>query len=177
MAEMFLERSFDTPLDARDVQAMASEGRHCFGLHRVEWRCSHLARGGDRMLCWFHAADAESVRRALRQSGADLTHLWRGTVHDTPDATADERATANILVERAFGEPVELAAIQALEDAGSWCLETHGVRFLRSYFSVDRKRMICLYHAPDAEAVRRAQHQARMPFERVWAFEAIRAGD
>jgi hypothetical protein len=28
--------------------------------------------------------------------------------------------------------------------------------------------MLCLYRAPDAEAVRRAQKQAQMPFDTVW---------
>jgi len=42
------------------------------------------------------------------------------------------------------------------------------VTFIRSYFSKDRKRMICEYEAPDAEAVRRLQRTASMPFERIW---------
>ena len=34
--------------------------------------------------------------------------------------------------------------------------------------------MLCLYEAPDAESVRQAQREAGVPFERAWAFEAIR---
>ena len=59
---------------------------------------------------------------------------------------------------------------QAREDAHQWCLDTHGVSFVRTYFSQDRKRMICLYRAPDAEAVREAQRKAGMPLDAVWSF-------
>lgn len=80
-----------------------------------------------------------------------------------------------VVVERRFDEPVELADIQAIEDRGAWCLEAHKVRFLSTYFSTDRKRMICLYEAPDAESVRLAQTKAGMPFERVWTSKVYEA--
>ena len=73
-----------------------------------------------------------------------------------------------VIVERVFDEPVEFGDIQAIEDRGAWCLEMHQVRFLKTYFSRDRRRMICLYEAPDAESVRIAQSKAEMPVERVW---------
>ena len=43
------------------------------------------------------------------------------------------------------------------------------MRFLRTYFSTDRRKMLCLYGARDAEHVRMVQAQAGMPPERVWA--------
>jgi hypothetical protein len=73
-----------------------------------------------------------------------------------------------VVVERTFAEPVRFEDIQALEDRGAWCLEMHGVRFHKTYFSADRRRMICIYEAPDAESVRLAQTKAAMPFDRVW---------
>jgi len=55
-----------------------------------------------------------------------------------------------------------------MEDRGASCRVQHRVRFLRTYFSADRRRMVCCYAAPDAESVRLAQRQAGVPFERVW---------
>jgi hypothetical protein len=49
------------------------------------------------------------------------------------------------------------------------------VRFLQSLFSLDRRRMLCLYAAPDAEAVRHAQRGAGLPFERIWTTTICRA--
>jgi hypothetical protein len=73
-----------------------------------------------------------------------------------------------VIVERTFEEPVEFDDLQAMEGRFSWCLEQHRIKFLRSYFSSDRKRMICVYEAPDAEAVRTANRTADLPFDRIW---------
>lgn len=79
-----------------------------------------------------------------------------------------------VAVERSFAEPVAFEEVQAAEDRSAWCLEAHGVRFLRTYFSRDRRRMICLYEAPDAESVRLAQEKAGLPFDRAWTATPLR---
>jgi hypothetical protein len=66
--------------------------------------------------------------------------------------------------------------VQALEDQAAWCLEKHGVRFVASYFSADKTRMICVYEAPDAESVRTANRVSGVPFDRVWAGEVFGPG-
>jgi uncharacterized protein DUF4242 len=73
-----------------------------------------------------------------------------------------------VIVERSFGEATEFEALQTRADKISWCLEQHRIRFLRSYLSSDKKRMICVYEAPDAESVRTANRQAELPFDCVW---------
>lgn len=75
---------------------------------------------------------------------------------------------ALVLVERHFDEPVNFEDIQRLEDEGAWCLENHKVRFIKTFFSRDHRRMICLYEAPDAESVRLAEDQARVPYDKAW---------
>jgi hypothetical protein len=75
---------------------------------------------------------------------------------------------ATVLVERNFDEIGSFDDLQAQEDSFAWCAQQHRVTFIRSYFSKDRKRMICEYEAPDAEAVRNVQRTASLPFERVW---------
>ena len=72
-----------------------------------------------------------------------------------------------VVVERSFAEPVTFDDLQAMEDRSRPCLDVRGVRFIRTYFSRDRRRMICLYDAPDAASVRDAQAKAGLPFERA----------
>ena len=74
-----------------------------------------------------------------------------------------------VVVVRSFPEPVVFDDVQAMEDKFSWCLEIRNIRFLLSYFSTDRRRMICVYEAPDAESVREANVQAGLPFDHVWS--------
>jgi hypothetical protein len=135
--------------------------------HRTQEIC--LGTGGRHALCAFDIDQSNSPF----DNPADTfenTMLWAATKH-VVEAAAD--LTANVIVERTFDEAVLLENIQAIEDRGAWCLEAYNVTFVRTYFSEDRRRMICLYHAPDAESVRLAQRQAHMPFGDVWAFEQL----
>lgn len=172
MTTLVLERDFERPLSKADVIDIIVHSGWCLQLHNVQWLGSMLASSGRSMVCRFEAADAESVRLALRQAGMDTRMLWPGTTHDARD-----RDGANVLVERSFDEPVELADLQAREDAKQWCLDMRAVEFVRTIFSRDRKRMLCLYSAPDAEAVRSAQREADMPFDKVWSFLPIDMAD
>jgi hypothetical protein len=163
-----LERTFDRPLVADDVFKLARESGWCFDIHKVDWHGSYLALDGRTMVCWFSAADLESARLALRKSGADLRRFWAGTVH-----YADQPVSPNVLVERSFAAPVEFADVAAIENAAAWCLDEHRVKFAHTFFSLDRKRMLCFYDAPDAESVRIAQRKAAMPHDTVWAFSRV----
>ncbi len=173
MIDVFLERRFVQPIESERVTSLTLAAQGCFDLHRIAWQASLLARDGRRLLCHFQAPDLESARLGLRRAGADISTLWGGTLHDAPGLEAAELAAANVVVERRFAAPVSVAAIQALEDAGAACLQAHRVRFLRTLCALDRRRMHCLYRAPDAESVRLAQHQAGMPVTRVWACRRI----
>lgn len=164
MVHVVLERQFDPTIDADDFDRIALDGLSCMQLYRVQWYESLLADDGRRLVCRFEAPDTESVRIIGRSAEARSIVAWAGTLHDT-----GREGTANVVVERSFAEPVTMASIQAIEDAGAWCLEQHSVTFLRTFFSADCRRMLCLYQAPDAESVRLAQSQAKMPVERVWS--------
>lgn len=177
MTDCFLERDFDPPIDKATVLAMALDSFGCFSIHQVEWCMSMLANDGGRMVCWFRSPDLESSRIAMRQSGVDCRLLWRGSVHDKPGLDDEQLAAANVLVERSFDAAVTLDQIQAIEDAGIDCLETRNVQFVRTFFSADQRRMICLYRAPDAESVREAQRHAGVPFDAAWTFRGIGPAD
>jgi hypothetical protein len=167
MSEILVERHWDQPLTDADMHTMLESTGACLGIHRVDWHGSRLSADGHELFCHFSAADAESVRIALNQAGSPRGQVWAGTVHDAPGITDDELARANVLVSRRFEEPVAFEEVQAAEQAGASCLLTHRVR---TYLSADRRRMISLYQAPDAESVRLALQDASMPVERVWAF-------
>ena len=173
MVDVFLERDFDPAVSPADLRAGWLRGVDCFRLHGVQWRGSLLSLDGRKLVCHFRAPDAESARIALRRNGADIRRLWPGTLHDAPGLVRFAADSANVLVRRAFAQPVTVDEIQAREDAAAWCLEARHVKFVRSCFAADRRRMLCLYRAPDAESVREAQRHAAMPVEDVWGFAAL----
>jgi len=173
MTDVFLEREFDPPLTPERLGEMVADTGGCLSLHRVDAVASFLSSDRCRMICHFRGPDAESVRNALRKARSDMTRCWPGTTHDAPGVAEDDIASANVVIQRRFDDPVELAAIQAIEDEGAWCLDAYNVKFLRTHFSADHRSMVCLYRAPDAEAVRSAQRQAKMPFDHIWAFTRV----
>lgn len=166
--DIFVERHYPTPVGIADVVDMAQQAGGCFGLYKIGWVESFLSVDGRQLFCHFTAPDVESMRTALRQTRSEANAIWRGTQH-----LKNSDFTANVLVARVFSQPAVLEALQSFEDANAWCLDTRNVVFERTFFSVDRKRMMCLYRAPDAEAVRQAQRQACMPIDAIWPFQRL----
>ncbi len=160
--DMFLRRRFSRPLSVADVRARARNSDWCYLMHKVDWRGSFLSTNGHILLCWFTAADAESVRIALRKSGADTQYLWPGTVQEGSEPTVP-----NIIVERSFQEPTTFEESQCIADAAAGCLQGYRVKHARTFFSLDCKRMICLYEATAAESAARSEIA---PHDDIWPF-------
>jgi hypothetical protein len=74
----------------------------------------------------------------------------------------------HVIAERVYAEPVDVVALEAALRTGHPCLDTYRVRHLRTYVSLDGKRLICEYEAPDAESVRAVSQRLRIPYERIW---------
>jgi hypothetical protein len=170
MAEIMLIRDFNTAINRDDASLMVDAGAQCLNIYKVTWLQSYLANDGHRIVCHFNSPDTESARTALRMAGAKFTQIWPCSIHQGTTSGA-----GNVMVERHFAEPVQIDDLQAVEDAAAQCLASRHVQFLQSYFSNDKKHMLCLYQAPDAESVRQSQQQANMPFERVWPFQHLSA--
>jgi hypothetical protein len=170
MQHIFIEREFEPTLTTEGFADMAEAAFPCMPLYRVEWVESLLSADGKYLTCHFIAPDAEAVRSVVRSSTNKSQRVWAGSFHDM---RAGEQA--NVLVARSFDEAVQIEDIQAQEDAHAGCLETYRVKFVRTFFSSDQKRMLCLYQAPDAESVRRAQTEANMPLDNVRACQYFSA--
>ena len=78
-----------------------------------------------------------------------------------------------LIVERTFDEPLTDESLAAVMERMGPCLEEYGVTWVRSYFSDDRRRMICHYEAPDAEAVRASNRAAEALFDHVWSADIL----
>jgi hypothetical protein len=78
---------------------------------------------------------------------------------------------AHLIIEQTFDPPLTDEAHKCLGQRLDSCLEAHGARWMRSYLSSDRRRMVCEFEAADAEAVRASYRSAGVAFERVWTAE------
>ncbi|MDM0117738.1 DUF4242 domain-containing protein [Variovorax sp. J22R133] len=167
MTDVLVERRLAQPVTDSGMQGIAAILGSCLGIHRVTWCASLLSTEGSEMFCHFRAADAESVRIAMRQSGAPPGDAWACRVQDAAGLRDEELAAVNAVVAHAFAEPGVFGAreLHAAVDAGGF--QRHHVRLLRSYLSADGMRMIGLYQAPDTESIRAAQREAGLPVQRV----------
>lgn len=76
---------------------------------------------------------------------------------------------ATIILEHHFeGRPFDVERYELAQRRNEACLEVHGVRHVVSYVTPDGRRMICVFEAPDAEAVRRTARQLGYGFDGVW---------
>lgn len=72
------------------------------------------------------------------------------------------------VVECSFDRPLDEAEDKAMSEAVDRHLEAHGGRWVRSYYSQDRTRLICDIEAPDSKTVRQAFMEARCPIDAIW---------
>ena len=122
MSDVFYLRPIAPPTTPAGVIEMSKHAGGCFGLHRVDWVRSFLRSDGARMLCWYRAPDAESVRIALRQLGADVSKAFAGSATALiDDETAKDDSAARIAAEYVFDEqaPVSRSSlVRSLADSG-----------------------------------------------------------
>jgi hypothetical protein len=80
-----------------------------------------------------------------------------------------------LILEHAFNDgSFDLDRYNEAQEKNAWCLRAHGVRHIVSYRAPDRRRMICVFEAPDAEAVRRTARQLGYTYESVWPATVVR---
>ena len=80
---------------------------------------------------------------------------------------------SRFIVERSFETPLSEAELKATERRMAPCLDLYRVRWIRSYWSTDRRRMICEYDAPDATSVKSVQREADARFDRIWPADVL----
>ena len=76
---------------------------------------------------------------------------------------------ATIVIEHRFERrPFDVERFSAAQRRSAPCFTLHGVRHVVSYVAPDGLRMICVFEAPDCEAVRRTARQLGYGYDSVW---------
>jgi hypothetical protein len=84
---------------------------------------------------------------------------------------------ARVLVEHVFGEPLSDEQFASMGKRVDPCLEVRNGAWRRSSLSLDRKKLVCEFEAPDADSVREALRAAAVPYERVWGANVFAVED
>ena len=172
MTHVLVERSFATPVAFADIQALEDAGAWCLQEHQVTFSKTLFSTDRQRMLCFYTAPDAESVRRAQEQARVPFDVAWACQRIDPFAGELQSRAaesSVHVAVERRFPTPIEPEDVVRFARDGAWCLEMHRLDYVESYLSLDGLRLVCLFKAPDAESVRLANRTIGLPVEHLWA--------
>lgn len=184
MTFVVAERTFPEPQTVDLVRQSIRDGGGCNALYGITHLGSLLGPDGRQAVCFYRSPDAEVVRSSSHRQGTPYDRIWSAMLHGQgpdpvtawpPSQGTNDAPPETVLVSRAFDAPMVFEELQAQEDVQAWCLQSYRVRFLQSLVSLDRRRMLCLYAAPDAEAVRHAQRGAGLPFEKIWTARICRA--
>jgi hypothetical protein len=74
-----------------------------------------------------------------------------------------------VIVETTFDPPLTDERRQLDQERLYPCLELRNVEWVQSFESLDRRRKVCLFRAPDVDAMRESLRNAGMPYDRIWA--------
>jgi hypothetical protein len=164
-----VERAFAIPVGFAELQDRERGKGWCLEQHGVSPLHSFVAADGSAAMCLYRAPDAEAVRITQRTADLPFERVW-------PAIVIGGTATMSphvLLAERSFEGPVTATHVVETIAGRGHCLQTHDVQHVASYLAGDGMRMICVFVAPDAEAVRTISRQIGMPVDRVWFGRAV----
>lgn len=168
METVVVERLFDEPTVFEALQAAEDVVAWCLEQHRVTFVRSYLSLDARSMICIYSAPDADAVRETQHRGRLPIARVWSARILAATGRHQASPGFSTVIVERDLPEGMSIEQIQALLAKGAACLETNQVELLESKLSTDSRRMVCVFQALDAEAVRRANRQMGVPVSRAW---------
>ena len=168
MELVLVERRFEQPIDFQDIQRQETAASWRLDTYNVRFLKTFLSKDRRRMLCLYEAPDAEAVRSAEKQARIPFEHAWTCQILQNENVTTHATANEYVIVERSFPSPMTADYILSAFCGARSCFELHRTAYLESFLGKDGLKMVCVFRAPDAEAVRTANDQARAPYTDVW---------
>ncbi len=148
------------PVDDTEVRRLARHG--CLDIHRVEWLRCYLSSDGERKLCHYQAADAESVRFVLRHQGFVDSTVFPAEF--TPYAEAAPAQNSRTVVEFHFS-PQD---VDQLQSTANTLLASNALPLLASMESTGGSALILILEATTADTVREQLHALGIEATDIW---------
>lgn len=161
--------TLEAPLDRDGLRRLAIHA--CLDLHQVRWLRCYVARDGKRMLCWYQARDAESVRLVLRQQGSAGANVWPVEVADV--ATNESLDAAGcVVVEVPLGSP-GAQAVSSVTAAMIAALDGTGAVLRRTFLSSHDAHLMAVVETRSPAAVAERFDAAGIVATSVWECTAL----
>jgi hypothetical protein len=175
MQDFYLEQALVAPMTPAMERSLLRRLASCANSHRAQWRDCLLDDERHRLVCRIAAADLPTARAAAQCSGFGADATWLSAMPGTTMASdRDAReGLVDVLAECRWEPPVAARDTAHGQQTCGWCLDALRVEPGPVITCADGRRILALFRAPDAEAVRNACRRARLPFERVVALRRI----
>jgi len=167
MALIVVERSFEAPAVFEDLEAQEAAVAWCFEQHRVKPLRSFISFDRRSAVCVYEAPDAEAVRATQDEVGLAYDQLWPAQLMEPP-GRARPAGYTTVMALRELPVAHDLGAAMGLFEMSLDCMKRNRALLWHSYLALDGMRMVCRYHAPDAEGVRRANLESELPTSAIW---------
>ena len=140
------------------------------------WVRSYVAADGSRTICEFEAADVATIIALHRAHGVEPERAWESFKHEASTSVTYARSEAakvalpgvTVIVVTDFDPPISDATNQAMGERVFSCLAAQHASWVRTYLSIDRRRMVCNFEGPDADTVRLILHMSKTEFGRAF---------
>jgi hypothetical protein len=172
MSLVIVETVTEKPMTDADLQEADEIGLPCLQAHGVTWRYSLLSSDRYQMICLFDAPDAMSVRNSYAKLGVDKRAIWAGELLQPQDISLQQDLT-ELYVIQAHYPVLSEAEWNEVQQKFVQCCTASGVKWLRSYVSLDRTRVIYELDAPDADSLGEVQRQAGLSRNGVWMAQRL----
>lgn len=175
MACIVVETIYDPPLTKELGEEIHERAIPCLSARNVNWICSFISGDRRRSVCWFEGVDAETVRQAYRHADVPFARIWTAQIRQAEDIDPlTENDVSVSIIEGSYDEPFTEDEWDESNRLLSPCYEERGVRWIRSFVSLDRRRTICQLRSPDAESIRESYRRFSFPFDRVWTAQIVK---
>lgn len=158
MSLVIVETASEQPITDAYLEESDRIGLPCLQAHGVAWRYSLLSKDRDQMICVFDAPDATSVRDSYAKLGIQKRAIWAGELIQ-PQGTQPLPDWAECYVIEAHYSSLSETDWNDVEQTFSQCCRESGIKWRRSYLSLDRTRVVYELDAPDAETIQDAHHR------------------
>ena len=166
-----VEHHFDSEDELRQWQSSRTTMTQTDNQSAVH--CTRILSSTDnrRALSFFSGIDRQSVVDFLNRHNVPFTHIWHGAPL-RPQSPPKPTHLVDVILLRAMPEPItpEMAVASFVEN--KTCFDIRQTDWHQSYLDTDGIRLVCWFHAPDAESVRSAVEAAGSPYVAVWTVES-----
>jgi cation diffusion facilitator CzcD-associated flavoprotein CzcO len=137
------------PLTRDGVQHLARLS--CLDIHPVLWLRAFLSADGRKLLCWYQAHDAESVRLVLRQVGSSGAEVYSVEVFGEPADEAYDEAR-DVVIAQLEPDSRNSEDISSLAAKIATVMPDAGLSLSRVFSSKNGARLICTIEGRNPEA-------------------------